>query len=175
VEPAIAASLKNVGLRPDESLGEPPEYVPTEYMPKRLYDRDDLPYELEVEQWSEPDDDIAAGIETAIGLRPSHDVLLMAGVNDDQAHRVLGEFAADLAARTEGWIDLGGPLAPRSWRSDSLLAEFRSRRYIAKLALPGEVRSVEYRTAAGRRWFVSVIDAEAMRAWLRHRDFHMVK
>jgi hypothetical protein len=171
VEPFIAASLEKVGLRDDED--ELPEYFP------KLRDRDDLPYDLEVEQWpSEPDYfiDDAAAIEAAIGLRPSLDVLLIAHVNDDRAHRVLGEFAAELAARTEGWIDLNGPLRPRSlYPHDSLLARFRIRRYIAKLALPGEVRSVELRTAVGGARFVSFLDAEAMRAWLRHRGFHMIK
>jgi hypothetical protein len=172
VEPLIAASLEQVGLRRDEDAL--PEYFP------KLRDRDDLPYDLEVEQWpSEPDYidiDTAAGIETAIGLRPSLDVLLIAQVNDDRAHRVLGEFAAELAARTEGWIDLNGPLRPRSlYPHETLLARFRLRLYIAKLALPGEVRSVEHQTPAGGRSSWSFLDAEAMRAWLRHRDFHMIK
>lgn len=119
---------------------------------------------------------LLAAIETALGLRPSLDVLLIAHVNDDRAHRVLGEFAADLAARSEGWIDLNGPLRPRSWLpGNTLLARFRLRLYSAKLALPGKVRSVEYQTRPGGRSFWSFLDAEAMRAWLRHRDFHMIK
>jgi hypothetical protein len=166
VEPAIAESFESVGLRPDE--GELPEYYPT------IRDRDDLPYDLEVEPWDpELDVDIDAALEPA-GFRPSHGVLLIALVNDDRAHRVLGEFAADLAARAAGWIDVGGPLRPRSWHPvDTPLAKYR--RYLANLALPGEVRSVEYETAAGGRALVELLDAEAMRAWLRHRDFHMLK
>jgi hypothetical protein len=35
---------------------------------------------------------------------------------------------------------------------------------------------VEYETAAGgRKALVEILDAEAMRAWLRHPDFHMLK
>jgi hypothetical protein len=167
VEPAIAESFESVGLRPDE--GELPEYYP------KARDRYDLPYDVEVEP-SDPelDEEIAAALEPD-GFRLSHGVLLIAYVNDDRAHRVLGEFAADLAERTEGWIDVGGPLRPRSWHPvDTPPAKYR--RYLAKLGLPGEVRLAEYETAPGGRLALrELLDAEAMRAWLRHRDFHMLK
>jgi hypothetical protein len=163
VEPAIAASLEKVGLHPDESLSA---YAPKfrEHLPQ-LRDRDDLPYDLEVKEWSpEPDPESAAGIETAIGIRPAQEVVLDASVSDLQAHRVLGEFAADLAARTKGWIALGGPLCPRRWSPTRDWTPSKIRRYVAKLGLPGEVLSVEVERASRETWIEHVLDAEAMHA-----------
>lgn len=166
VEQIIAASMEEVGLRA-EGQGTLPSFD--------FRDAADLPYALEVESWQpDADDEIAAGIEAAVGVRPRYAVGLIAFVNDPPAHRTLGRLAADIAGRTGGWIDLDGPLGP-SGRSglDTSLAEIRH--YVAELALPGQVWSVEYETAAGTRWLVNVVDAEAMRAWLRHPDFHLVK
>ena len=161
-EQAVAASLEEVGLHPaDDDLSA---YAPKfrESLPQ-LRDRDDLPYDLEVKEWSaEPDPEFSAAIETAL-------------VSDLQSHRVLGEFAADLAARTKGWIMLGGPLCPRRWSPTRDWTPSKIRPYVAKLALPGEVLSVERETASSETWIQHVLDAEAMHAWLRHRDFHMIK
>jgi len=173
-EQAVATSLETVGLHPDESLSA---YAPKfrEYLPQ-LRDRDDLPYDLEVKEWSpEPDDEFSAAIETVIDIRPAQDVVLAALVSDLQAHRVLGEFAADLAARTKGWIMLGGPLCPRRWSPTRDWTPSKIRGYVAKLALPGEVLTVEVERAPRETWIEHVLDAEAMHAWLRQRDFHMIK
>jgi hypothetical protein len=95
VEPAIALSLEKVGLRPD---GED------------LFDGDDLSYGLTVEPPNpEIDVDIVAALDPT-GFRPSQAVLLIAYVNDDRAHRLLGELAADFA--TYQWMDRPGAHGP---------------------------------------------------------------
>ncbi len=177
-EQAVAASLEKVGLHPaDDDLSA---YAPRfrESLPQ-LRDREDLPYDLEVKEWSDVkewlDDEFSAAIETAIGIRPAQNVELDGLVSDLQAHRVLGEFAADLAARTKGWIMLGGPLCPRRWSPTRDWTPSKIRRHVAKLELPGEVLSVEVESASRETWIEHVLDAEAMHAWLRHRDFHMIK
>jgi hypothetical protein len=167
VEQVIAASMDAVRVQA-EGPGALPAFD--------FRDSADLPYALELEPWPprEADEDEVVGVEAAVAFRPRYAVGLIAFVNDPSAHRTLGRLAADLAWRTAGWVDLDGPLGPVGRSSlDTSLTEIH--RYVAELALPGQVRSVEYETAAGNQWLFNLLDAEAMRAWLQHPDFHLVK
>src|SRR5262245_30945733 len=122
-----------------------------------LRDGDGFPYDCDVELWPSEwyDADLAQ-------FDPHWIVTLAAGVNDPSCHEVLGRIAADLATRTSGWVDLGGPIGPLFSRLGGSEEEHpilgprlyaRRRQVIAEyldaLSLPGEVRAVEYETAGG--------------------------
>src|SRR5262245_17571794 len=106
-------------------------------------------YGCDVQRWADVEDE-----PELAQFDPGWVVTLFAYSNGAETHRFLGEVAADLAAGTRGWVDLGGPLGPQvsSFGPDGPPAFVRAvnarrlqviRRYVRKLALPGDVRSVD--------------------------------
>lgn len=88
------------------------------------------------------------------GWIPAGELALAAMCNRPVDHRLLGEMAVWLADRLRGVVDFGGavPIAPG----------------------PGVVR-LPYETASGTIAESVVADARAVRDWLSHPRFHMVK
>lgn len=126
-------------------------------------------------------------VSTVLGWSPQEAVVLAAMCNDRLDHRLLGELCLHFARQLEGWIDFGGALLPRL--SDSVRVWYESRDsstspgweewepHVRRMidGLPGTLHTVLYSTEWGKEWGSHIGDADFLEAWLRHRDFHMVK
>jgi hypothetical protein len=106
--------------------------------------------------YEERDSEERAEAERILGWAASSDIGLAAMCNGPEDHRILAEIALWLAERLAGYIDLGGDL---SFPTD----------------LPGKVFHVPYAIDDGSQGWCTVVDAPALRAWLRCPQFEMIK
>lgn len=123
-----------------------------------------------------------ARIETGFGFAPAAEVTVSAFCNDDEDHRILGEFCTRLAEKLGGIVDFNGALLPPipvgrlvvdfvdlEWRQ----VETDFLRMIA--GLPGLLLGISYEPQPGREWVHHIGDVAFLKAWLGHPNFRMVK
>jgi hypothetical protein len=94
-------------------------------------------------------------ISATFDYKPESELQVGAGCNDRVDHRVLAEVAAWLAERLGGVIDVGDINLPFDH--------------------PGRHVKVYYDNGAGSVSSSHVLDATALRAWVKTNHFHMVK
>lgn len=135
-------------------------------------------------QTSEMEDNEAEIIAAAFGFKPQQILQWDAMCNDHEDHAILGTLVAHFAELYGGVIDFNGALLPNLpkemykgrwlWQEAnwSDVAE-----YFNAMAneMTEKVVSIEYETIGGRTWAHHVADAQWMRAWLNHPNFHMIK
>lgn len=102
-----------------------------------------------------------------LGYLPEQEIgLYVIGPYPDE-YRVLGHLALRLSERYHALIDLGGRLywRPPNKRWEEVTEEDMDQ-YAQRLALSGRLL---------RLFGSTVVDAEWLRAWLQHPDFHLIK
>lgn len=117
--------------------------------------------------------------ERPFGFRPDMGVTLNAMSNQPQDHRILGELALAVAKRLGGIIDLCGLIVPREVpfedRQGAAWSAVQPKVEAFTAALPGKAVATPYTTISEREWASHTVDAEFLRAWLCHPEFHMIK
>ena len=132
---------------------------------------------------AEPDEDEAADLERIIGWKPQDEVNFVAMGDGRQDHLYLGQVCLHFVKKLGGLVDLGGALKPPvpavvpSWAFGTHDHWSEYEPYFQKMVkgLPGRVYTVPYLKANGDEWVYHVADAEFLKAWLDHPNFHMVK
>ena len=117
--------------------------------------------------------------EHPFGLCPDMGVTLCAMSNQPEDHRILGELALAVAERLGGIIDLCGLIVPRKvpfedWHGAAWSA-MQPEVEAFTAAMPGKAVAIPYMTISEREWASHTVDAEFLRAWLCHPEFHMIK
>ena len=111
-----------------------------------------------------------------MGYEPAQQIEFFAWCNGKADHRILGHMALYLADHYGGMIDLNGALTPPL--TDGM-ADDRSVTLKATSAFvrqfPGRVLERSFGNEAEWPWVSHMVDAEFMRAWLLHPDFHLIK
>lgn len=119
--------------------------------------------------------DMVESIADCLGFLPAARIHVDAYVHGRDSHRGLGHFVLGLAEATGGLIDLYGAIAPPD--PSAVLPPAHDveavRAYIREM--PGRIIEVPYELAAGGDWIFHIVDAEFLRMWLNHPDFHMIK
>ncbi|MFT3924265.1 MAG: DUF6368 family protein [Myxococcales bacterium] len=102
-----------------------------------------------------------AEVERGFGFRPSDELTFSAACNAEQDHRILAELCCAVAERWDGVVDLGGDPGARR-HAESLLQG------------PGVFAS-ESRSSSGDSCRHVYLSPGALRQWLLHPSFRMVK
>jgi len=126
-----------------------------------------------------------AQIVSFIGYKPEFSLNLSAMCNGDIDHKILGELTLYLAKTLNGHIDFGGVVF-----SLNQLPWYRSANwYLFKASWPkvepyfkrfkqnisGNIFTVHYKTASGKKWAYHISDTEFLESWLKSPEFHMIK
>jgi hypothetical protein len=125
-----------------------------------------------------------------VGFYPAQALDLEAHCNGAVDHRILGTVALGLAEQCDGLVDLNGAITPprrepplgpgdsptvQDARADAALWPPLESVHAFVSQLPGHVYERYYTTASGRRWVSHVMDLTALRAWLQHPSYYMIK
>lgn len=112
---------------------------------------------------------------SAFSRPPVQGLVLGAGRSGSVHHLPLGHLALMLAERLDALIDFDGVLGHPTPRDGTDGDAFLGRSRALVASLPGSVAEVSYDTGGGGRWFRHVGDAEFLRSWLSHPQFHLVE
>jgi hypothetical protein len=100
---------------------------------------------------------------SALGWVPACELSIAIYCNRRRDHQILAWLCVELAKRLDGMIDLDGPMPipPEKMWLDC--------------GLRGRAIPVVYAIDESRSAKVHVVDADFLRSWMSHPDFHMVK
>lgn len=109
--------------------------------------------------FSEDDEDEFSDLdyEDTIGWLPQGSICFSAGCNQPADHFELGQLALDFACIHNGLIDFGGDLGA------------------AALDVDGKLWELLYEAASGKICVSHIGDTTFMKAWLKHKNFRMIK
>lgn len=112
-----------------------------------------------------------------LGFIPEQNITIYAGCNHPIDHRILGQLVLLLAERYDGIINLEGALYPPDEPGRDLfdVTIEEVEQYVKELPLPGRIFHMYYSTGRNTRWLYHLVDADFLRAWLQHPQFHMIK
>lgn len=122
-------------------------------------------------------------VDEAFGFLPGQDLGFYAMSKSFDDHEVLGILLLHFAQAFGGVVDFGGALLP------PLPPEIIKRYLKQELSWPdvapffeqmiqgmnGKIVSIEYNSNQTTTWASHVGDAEFMKSWLHHPNFHMIK
>jgi hypothetical protein len=132
---------------------------------------------------AELDDYPAEGLDRIVGWLPQDEVNFVALSDGPQDHLYLGELCLHFAGKLGGLVNFGGPLKPPlpkavpSWAFGVHDRWENYEPYFRKMVkgMPGKVYTVPYQKPGGDEWVYHIGDADFLRAWLKHPNFHMVE
>ena len=118
-------------------------------------------------------------IEDAFGFLPQQTMNIYAMCKDAEDHKVLGELTLYFAETYNGIVDFCGALMPpisvkgNFWEMPWSVFDTAFNEWMKPM--PGKIYGIEYEVGNGRTWISHYADVEFFRAWLKHKDFHMIK
>ena len=118
-------------------------------------------------------------IEDAFGFLPQQKMYIYAMCKGAKDHQVLAELTLYFAETYDGIVDFCGALIPPI----SVEGNFWEMPWGAfaeafdewMKPMPGKIHGIEYEVGRGELWISHYANVEFFRAWMKHKDFHMIK